>query len=643
MKLSNLTNPNMIILNSGLTKKRDVLKEMVDVLYRNGKITSAEEFLKVVLEREDISETGIENGLAIPHGKSDCVKEAAFVVMKTTDIVADWESMDPDNEVKNIIMLAIPKSEGGSTHLDLLATLMQKMSDEDYTARLFGSITAQELYDNLDYTGEETAVKEIKYTKTIVAVTACPAGIAHTYMSAQALEKAGDEMGVKVYVEKQGANGIEDRHTTENLKNADAAIFAVGVAVKDSHRFEHLPTIKVPVAEPMKNAKAVIESALKKAEQTAKGEYVETETKSDKSSLWEEIKQSVLTGISHIVAIIVAAGMMGAFIVIYRNFTGLGDGAVWGEFVKANPENWLVMLDSFRGLLFNLMVPILSAYMAYSISEKPALAAGFAAGLCANIVGGGFLVGMLGGLVAGYVVRLLKKVIPAKGTFAGFVSFVLYPVLSVAITAVSLLFFIGPPVAVLNTIMFNFLGSLQGTNAALLGAAIGIMVSFDLGGPVNKAAYTFSVTALGQGVLMPYAVFASVKMVSAFAVTIATKVRKDLFTEEEIEVGNSTWMLGLAGITEGAIPFMMADPLRVMLSLCTGSAVAGALVAMFDIGLDVTGAGIFSMFVLTTDNLVLGMAVWFFGAVLGAIISAILLIVTRIMKNKKMARKAANA
>ena len=284
------------------------------------------------------------------------------------------------------------------------------------------------------------------------------------------------------------------------------------------------------------------------------------------------------------------------------------------------------------GLLGTLMVPVLAAYMAYSIADKPALAAGFAAGLCANTVNGGFLVGMLGGILAGYTMRYLKKWIPSKGTFAGFISFVVYPVLSCLIVGIVLLLILGKPVAMLNQALVDSLGGLAGSNAAILGAVIGIMVSFDLGGPVNKAAYAFCVAAMAEGVLMPYCAFASVKMVSAFAVTMTTKMKKELFTQEEIEVGNSTWLLGLAGITEGAIPFMMADPIRVIFSLCTGSAVCGAIVALFNIGLDVPGAGIFSIFVLTADNMPLAMFVWFFSAVLGAFISALLLIITR--KNK---------
>ncbi len=624
MKLSNLTNENMIILNSSLSKKADIIKELVDVLYKNGKITSKEEFAKSIYEREEISETGIENGLAIPHGKSDCVKEAAFVVMTTRDVVSDWESIDPDNEVKNIIMLAIPKSESGSTHLDILATLMTKMSDDDYAARLFGSKTAKELYTNLDFEKAEDNTTEIEYTKTIVAVTACPSGIAHTYMAAEALVKAGKELGVKVYVEKQGANGIEDRHTSELLKNADAAIFSVGVAVKEADRFSHLPITQTQVAEPLKDAKSIIKRALEKAENFQKGEYVANDSSEGKMKIGQEIKQAVMTGISHMVPLVVAGGMILALAVLITQQFGLQD--LYNE-----AGSWL---NNFRllsgGLLGTLLVPVMAAYMAYAISEKTALCAGFAAGLAANMVGGGFLAGMLGGLLAGYIVRYMKKYLPAKGAFSGFISFFIYPIVSTVLIGSIMFFIIGEPIAWINTALFDFLRGLQGANVLLLGAVIGIMTSFDLGGPVNKAAYAFSVAALDENVLLPYAIFASVKMVSGFAITMTTLVAKKYYTQEEREAGKTTWLLALGGITEGAIPFMMKHPLKVILSLCTGSAICGMIIAWTNMGLNVPGAGIFSMFLLDTStstlNPFMSAAVWLLAAVFGAIISTIMLV-----------------
>lgn len=629
MQLSKLTSESLITLHSDLQTKDEVLRFLVSKLYQEGKISSEEEFYQAVLAREELTPTGIDAGLAIPHGKSKAVKQAAFAVATVNKPITDWKSVVETNQVEYIFLLAIPEEDNNSTQMQLLAEMMTKMSNEEYTKTLYASKTVEEFYQNLD----KDINKETNQTfdKSIVAVTACAAGIAHTYMAAEALVKAGQELGVSVYVEKQGANGIEDRHTNEMLKNATAAVFAVDVAVKEENRFQHLPTIKTKVSAPLKDAKTIIQSALEKANSVARGEYVEQASKQE-DGFFATVKEAVMTGISHVIPLIVAGGMIAAICVIFARTFGFTE-------VLATEGSWLFLIKSMgSGLLGTLMVPILSAYMAYSIGDKPALAAGFAAGLCANTVNGGFLLGMLGGIVAGYAIRYLKQWIPAKGTFAGFVSFVVYPVVSCLIVGIIMLLVLGKPVAMLNSALVDFLGSMAGTNAALLGAVLGIMVSFDLGGPVNKAAYAFCVAAMAEGVLMPYCAFASIKMVSAFGVTFATKFKKDIFTEEEREVGNSTWLLGLAGITEGAIPFMMADPIRVIISLCTGSAVCGAIVAMFNIGLDVPGAGIFSIFVLTAENMPVAMAVWFGAAVIGAIISATLLVITRTQKLKKLTK-----
>lgn len=628
MQLSKLTTEDLITLNGDFSSKEEVIKYLISELFEAGKISDKEKFLEAVMYRESLTPTGIDNGLAIPHGKSDCVNEASFAVLTLKNPISKWESVVETNKVQYVFLLAIPENDEGSTQMKLLSGLMTKMMDEEYVNQLFSSTSEQEFYKRLD--GEKNYIMKNQNGKSIVAVTACAAGIAHTYMAAEALVKAGKEMGVTVYVEKQGANGIEDRHTQEQLKNASAAIFAVDVAVKEENRFSHLPVIRTKVSAPLKDAKKIIQQALDAAENGPKKEFVAQEDKTEKGFV-QEVKEAVLTGISHVIPLIVAGGMISAICVICARLFGFTD-------LLLTEGSWLWQIKSMGGgLLGTLMVPVLSAYMAYSISDKPGLAPGFAAGLCANTVNGGFLVGMLGGIIAGYTVRYLKKYIPSKGTFAGFISFVVYPVLSCLIVGVILLLVLGKPVAMLNATMVNFLNGLAGSNAALLGAVLGIMVSFDLGGPVNKAAYAFCVAAMAEGVLMPYCAFASVKMVSAFAVTIATKVRKDLFTAEEREVGNSTWLLGLAGITEGAIPFMMADPINVIVSFCTGSAICGALVALCNIGLDVPGAGIFSILVLTPGSTSMGMAmfVWFFAAVLGAIISAAMIIFTRKRKLQK--------
>lgn len=642
MQLQALTSPSLISTGQSFQSKQEAIQYLVKQLGEAGKLSSNDDFLQAVLDREKLSPTGFEGGLAIPHGKSTAVKEAAFAIATLKNPLSDWESIDPNNKVQLIILLAIPENEAGSTHLTLLSEFVTRLSDESYKNGLLNANTNKELFDRIDQTEkseEKVAVK--KLDKTVLAITACPAGIAHTYMAAEALIKAGKEMGVDVFVEKQGANGIEDRHTTRLLKKADAIIYANDVAVKEEERFAHLPKVKTSVAAPLRNAQDLLQQALDKAEKTPKKEYTpsqsvsEDEEENGEKSFKTEIKDSILTGISYIIPVIVAGGMTLAAAVLISQAFGLQE-------VYAEEGSWLWLLRQLGGgLLGQLMVPILAAYMAYSIADKPALGPGFAAGVAANLIGSGFLGGMLGGFLAGFFLKYLKKKIQPKGTFAGFISFWVYPVVGTLVVGSIMLFVIGEPLAWINQSLIDWLGSLSGTNAIILGAILGAMVSFDLGGPVNKAAYTFCIGAMASGNFVPYAAFASVKMVSAFSVTGATIIGKKYFTKQEQEIGKQTWLLGLAGITEGAIPFMINDPLRVIPSLIAGSAVTGAIVAYFNIGLNVPGAGIFSLALVQGQPILLAATIWFGAAVLGALISMVLLIATRKGKLKKEGKSVA--
>jgi 2-O-A-mannosyl-D-glycerate PTS system EIIABC component len=642
MQLQALTSPSLISTGKTFQSKQETIQYLVKQLGDAGKLSNTEEFLQSVLDREKLSPTGFEGGLAIPHGKSTAVKQAAFAIATLETPLNDWESIDPNNKVQLVILLAIPENEAGSTHLTLLSEFVKRLSDESYKNRLLQAKTNTELFNQLDNTEapQETAAAK-KLNKTVLAITACPAGIAHTYMSAEALIKAGKEMGVDVFVEKQGANGIEDRHTTSLLKKADAVIFANDVAVKEEERFAHLPKLKTTVAAPLRNANNLLQQALDKAESIPKKEYNPSQSSASadedhgEKSFKTEIKDSILTGISYIIPVIVAGGMTLAAAVLISQAFGLQD-------VYAEEGSWLWLLRQLGGgMLGQLMIPILAAYMAYSIADKPALGPGFAAGIAANLIGSGFLGGMLGGFLAGYFLKFLKKKVKPKGTFAGFVSFWVYPVVGTLVVGSIMLFVVGKPIAAANQGLLNWLSSLSGANALLLGAILGAMVSFDLGGPVNKAAYTFCIGAMASGNFIPYAAFASVKMVSAFSVTGATIIGKKYFTKQEQEVGKQTWLLGLAGITEGAIPFMINDPLRVIPSLIAGSAVTGAIVAYFNIGLNVPGAGIFSLALVQGQPLLLAASIWFGAAILGAFISMVLLIATRKGKLKKEGKRVA--
>ncbi|MBM7692766.1 2-O-A-mannosyl-D-glycerate-specific PTS system IIC component [Peribacillus deserti] len=636
MNLQAATSIDLIQINQQFTAKDEAIRALVKALADSGKLSDSDAFYQAVLDRERLSPTGFEKGLAIPHGKSAAVKEAAFAVATLQKPITDWESIDPANQVDLVFLLAIPNSEAGSTHLALLSELVTRLSDPAYKEELVQCRTAQELFNHL---GESKAAEPVITLEShqerplILAVTACPAGIAHTYMAAEALVKAGKELNVDVKVEKQGANGIEDKHTKSQLRKAAGVIFANDVAVKDEERYHHLPRIKTSVASPIKDSKSLIVQILnKKRTPRADAAILEHDDETeDQKSVKTEIKDAILTGISYIIPIIVAGGMISAFATLIAQGLDL-------EKVLAQEGSWLFQIKTLGGLLLStLMVPILAAYMSYSIADKPGLAPGFAAGVAANMIGSGFLGGMLGGFLAGYLLKYMKAKIKSRGTFAGFISFWVYPVFGSLITILIMLFVIGKPVAWLNTSLIDWLGGLSGANALVLGALIGAFVSFDLGGPVNKAAYTFCIGAMASGNFIPYAVFASVKMVSAFSVTAATLISKRSFNKNEQAVGKQTWVLGLAGITEGAIPFMINDPLRVIPSLVIGSAVTGAMVAVTDIGLNVPGAGIFSLALLQGgDGALMNGVIWLGSALIGAAISTALLILTRKQKIKKL-------
>lgn len=643
MLLKESTSLSLLHVHQSFQTKDEVIRFLIHQLKQEGNIASESAFYQAVMDREELSPTGFEGGLAIPHGKSDTVLKASFAIATLEKPVADWESIDPENRVELVILLAIPTAEAGSTHLSLLSEFVTRLTDESYKNRLLTASTAEELERRLD----QLDVEEVSSSRTtenaplVLGVTACPAGIAHTYMAAEALVKAGRELGVEVKVEKQGANGIEDRHTRQDIDRAVAIIYAVDVSVKEEDRFGRLPKVKTSVASPLRNARKLLETAVEKGSRTQLDESPRPDqsdpVQEEKESWRTEVKSSLLTGISHIIPIIVAGGMTLAVAVFISQIFDLQD-------LYAEEGSWLWLLRQLGGsLLGQLMIPILAAYMAYSIADKPALGPGFAAGVAANLIGSGFLGGMLGGLLAGYFLKFLKAKVKPQGTFAGFISFWVYPVVGTLFVGAVMLFVVGRPLAALNNGLLEWLSGLEGANALLLGAIIGAMVSFDLGGPINKAAYTFCIGAMASGNFIPYAAFASVKMVSAFSVTLSTRIGKGLFTKEEQEIGKQTWLLGLAGITEGAIPFMINDPLRVIPSLVAGSAVTGAIVAYFGIGLNVPGAGIFSLALLQGQSFLFGATVWFGAALIGAVISTFLLLYTRKHKKDKLAKEIKRA
>jgi heat-responsive suppressor hrsA len=622
MNLTTLTHRDALCLNARFTSREEAIHALTQRLAALGKISSTEQFLEEVYRRESLGPTALGEGLAVPHGKTAAVKEAAFAVATLSEPL-QWEGVDGPEAVDLVVLLAIPPNEAGTTHMQLLTALTTRLADDEIRARIQSATTPDELLSALDDKGDTQPSASFSNAPTIVCVTACPAGIAHTYMAAEYLEKAGRKLGANVYVEKQGANGIEGRLTADQLNSATACIFAAEVAIKESERFNGIPALSVRVAEPIRHAEALMQQALtlKRSDETR---TVQQDTQPVKS-VKTELKQALLSGISFAVPLIVAGGTVLAVAVLLSQIFGLQD--------LFNEENsWLWMYRKLGGgLLGILMVPVLAAYTAYSLADKPALAPGFAAGLAANMIGSGFLGAVVGGLIAGYLMRWVKNHLRLSSKFNGFLTFYLYPVLGTLGAGSLMLFVVGEPVAWINNSLTAWLNGLSGSNALLLGAILGFMCSFDLGGPVNKAAYAFCLGAMANGVYGPYAIFASVKMVSAFTVTASTMLAPRLFKEFEIETGKSTWLLGLAGITEGAIPMAIEDPLRVIGSFVLGSMVTGAIVGAMNIGLSTPGAGIFSLFLLHDNGAggVMAAIGWFGAALVGAAISTAILLIWR--------------
>ena len=628
MNLTTLTHPDAVCVQAQYTSRDEAIRQLTMRLVTLGKITDGNAFLTEVFHRESLGPTALGEGLAVPHGKSAVVKEAAFAVATLREPLS-WEGVDGPENVELIFLLAIPPAEAGSTHIQVLTELTSRLADETLRARVMAATTAAALLAALDDVPQEDDVVAFVDAPTIVCVTACPAGIAHTYMAAEYLEKAGRKLGVNVVVEKQGANGIEGRLTAQQLRTAQACIIAAEVALKESERFQGIPTLSVPVAEPLRHAEALIKRALALPPE---GTHRHVQTGNDVSkSLKTELKQALLSGISFAVPLIVAGGTVLAVAVLLAQMLGL-------QHLFEQENSWLWMYRKLGGgMLGTLMVPVLAAYTAYSLADKPALAPGFAAGLAANMIGSGFLGAIAGGLIAGYLMRWVKNHIRLSQRYNGFLTYYLYPVIGVLGAGSLMLFVIGEPVAWINTSLTAWLNGLSGANALLLGTLLGFMCSFDLGGPVNKAAYAFCLGAMANGVYGPYAIFASVKMVSAFTVTASTMLAPHLFKPFEIETGKSTWLLGLAGITEGAIPMAIEDPLRVIGSFVVGSMATGAIIGAMGIGLSTPGAGIFSLFLLHDAGMggAIAAAGWFGAALGGTMLSTLILLFWRRQGVKK--------
>jgi len=447
--------------------------------------------------------------------------------------------------------------------------------------------------------------------KKVVAVTACPTGIAHTYMAAENLQMAAKEMGVDIKVETQGSIGAENQLTEEDIKAADAVIIAAATKV-DKSRFAGKPVLEVPVEDAIKDAKGLIEKALKMEKPKDYVEKVE-EIHKERSAQRTGAYKHLMTGVSYMIPFVVAGGIL-----IALSF-------FWGykAFEVEGTLPWALMKIG-GGSAFALMVPILSGYIAFSIADRPGLVPGMVGGMLAVSTGAGFLGGIISGFLAGYTIVYLKRLIKLPKTLEGLMPILILPVLSTLIVGLLMIYVIGSPMKAIMTSLTDWLTGMSSTNAVIFGAILGLMMAFDMGGPVNKTAYTFATGLLASNVFAPMAAVMAAGMTPPLGLALATALFKNRFTKEEIEAGKAAWVLGASFITEGAIPFAAADPFRVIPSIMVGSAVTGALSMLFHIELRAPHGGIFVIPIAVSNPLL------YIGAIaVGTVVTAFMIAVLK--------------
>lgn len=579
MNLQSMIKEQLILLDLEASSKEEVINKMVDTLYREGYLTSKDEFLKAVFEREEISPTGLEAGLAIPHGKSNAVKRAVFAAARLRNKLSTWESIDESNEVDLVFLLAIPEAEAGSTHLKLLSELSTALMNEEFVKGLRGAKSSKEFSNALDYKKENQSANE-GFNKIVLAVTACATGIAHTYMAAEALEKAGKEMGVRVLVEKQGANGIEDAHTKDMIAKADGVLFATDIAPKNIERFNGKPYVKTKVAEPLKNAKALIERVLNNPDGVVReeGEAAASSASKEKQGFLSEMSQAILTGISYMIPVIVAAGLM----IGIAKLGAMGFGIVKeiSDVKYRTSANELIKilhyLDAYGGMIFKFMYPVFAAFTAYSIADRSGLVPGFIGGAFAaglhytfwgvkNGIPSGFLGALILGLVAGYVSKYANEKIKLSKNLNAMKPMLIIPAISV-LTIFLLNFYVVDPVfGGLNIWLTNTIKAASGTGVYSLSAIIAAATAFDLGGPINKAAGAIAIGLAADKIfpLTPRVLSIVIPPIGLGLATVLDKyvVGRRVFDENLRITGRTSILLGLIAISEGAIPFMLRNPL----------------------------------------------------------------------------------
>ena len=655
MKIQDVLNKNVMLFDLQATDKEGVINEMVQSLVDNGVVTDFDIFKAGIMNREAQTSTGLGDGIAMPHSKNEAVKEATVLFAKSNKGV-DYASLD-GQPTDLFFMIAAPEG-ANDTHLAALAELSKYLMKPGFADKLRQASTPDQVIAAFDAEEQEAAAEEAKKAEAvkeaassdkplIVAVTACTTGIAHTYMAEEALIKKGEEMGVTVRVETNGASGVGNRLTAEEIAKAEGVIIAADKAVETA-RFDGKKLISKPVAAGIRQTEELIQTILDgKAEVFHAENAAQASASQEKLNLGGAFYKHLMSGVSQMLPFVIGGGILIALAFLIDQILGV-------------PQDQLSSLGSYHvlaaqfktigGVAFGFMLPVLAGYIGFSIAEKPGFVAGFIAGSIASsgsafgniaygaakgelpaAVSSGFLGALVGGFLAGGIVLLLRKALAGlPRSLDGIRSILLLPLLGVGLTGF-LMFLINIPMAAINTGLNNFLSSLSGSSAVLLGLLVGGMMAVDMGGPVNKAAYVFATGTLAESVasggsIVMAAVMAA-GMVPPLAVFVATVLFKDKFTQEERDSGLTNIVMGLSFITEGAIPFGAADPARAIPSFIAGSALTGALVGLAGLKLMAPHGGIF-VIALTSNPLL-----YILFVLIGAVVSGILFGLLRKPKN----------
>lgn len=612
MKISNLLCKATINLDLKVENKNDVIDQMVELLDFAGKLNNKEKYKEEILRRENLSSTGIGEGIAIPHGKTFAVKEPSLALGIVKNGV-DYNSID--GEPVHIVFMIAAGEDANADHLETLSKLSVLLMNPEFKNSLLSLKTPSEVLELIDKfednEEEEKVIPSTTTNKYILAVTACPTGIAHTYMAADSLKKTAKELGYDIKVETNGSTGVKNKLTDEDIKNADGIIVVADKQVEMA-RFDGKRVVIVPVVQAMKKPKELIEESLsgKAPVYSNKNTSSTFSEKSERTGFYKHL----MSGVSNMLPFVVGGGILIAISFMFGIHSADPSSSQYNQFAA--------LLNTIGGKnAFELMIPVLAGFIGMSIADRPGFAPAMVGGFIAANSGAGFLGGLIAGFLGGYSIILLKKLFAIlPEALDGIKPVLLYPLFGILITGIVMYVIVVGPVGALNNGMAHWLNTLGTGNKVLLGLVLGAMMSIDMGGPLNKAAYAFGIALISTGNYYPMAAIMAGGMVPPLATAIATTFFKNKFTADERKAGLTNYIMGACFITEGAIPFAAADPLRIIPSCAIGAALTGALTMLANIQLPAPHGGLFVIPVVMGNPLLYILAI-----IVGSITSGILI------------------